>query len=299
MARGAKYGNSVYSQSKVDPIDFSNPRYNTFAVKAERVWAIAVTSAAYATGNNPHVNEWFPSKLRTAAACEILLNVTQVLERFKGFMVPVTEELIRNIYSDHGAILENPRMTRMALQSGTPNFDLVTTLSEQNRDLRDEMNMHSSGVQFSEMLKKRNAGIFKVFHRSKLVIRDIIFNAWAKYIKDRRSQLKNFRTRKLAKIFNHWAYNAKYLKFMTDDPAREFKRKWQEVENENHWLVSEKDRLLEELELCLMQKGESSQEVAALYHILEERNAAMPTHFHNHTSDNVKNNNRRSSMKVS
>ena len=149
--------------------------------------------------------------------------------------------------SDHSAILEDPRMTRMSLQGGTLNVDLVTTLSEQNRDLRDEMNMHSSGVQFSEMLKKRNAGIFKVFHRSKLVIRDIIFNAWAKYIKERRTQLKNFRTRKLAKIFNHWHYNAKYLKLMSDDPAREFKRKWQEVESENQWLVSERDRLMEEV----------------------------------------------------
>ena len=34
---------------------------------------------------------------------------------------------------------------------------------------------------------------------------------------------------------------------MSDDPAREFKRKWQEVESENQWLVSERDRLMEEV----------------------------------------------------
>eukprot|EP00520_Triparma_pacifica_P017242 CAMPEP_0118643428 /NCGR_PEP_ID=MMETSP0785-20121206/6386_1 /TAXON_ID=91992 /ORGANISM="Bolidomonas pacifica, Strain CCMP 1866" /LENGTH=1303 /DNA_ID=CAMNT_0006535091 /DNA_START=55 /DNA_END=3963 /DNA_ORIENTATION=- len=270
-----------FSGKRKELFDTSNPRYDSFVDKAQKVWKDAVASAAYATGNNPSVDDWAPNKLRTAAACEVLLNVTEVLGRFGGFMDPVTKEVIRSIYSDHAGILENPRMTRMSLQGGTLNADLVRTLSDQNRDLRDEMNMHSSGVQFSEMLKKRNAGIFKVFHRSKLVIRDIIFNAWAKYIKERRQQLKNFRTRKLAKIFNHWAYNAKYLKLVSDDPAREFKRKWQEVESENHWLVEERDRLMEELELVLMQKGETSHEVAALYHILEERNSANPAHFHN------------------
>jgi hypothetical protein len=78
--------------------DTSNPKYNSFADKAERVWEDAVASAAYATGNNPSDDDWSPNNLRTAAACEVLLNVTEVIGRFKSFMEPITREIIRSVY---------------------------------------------------------------------------------------------------------------------------------------------------------------------------------------------------------
>ena len=135
------------------------------------------------------------------------------------------------------------------------------------------------------MLQKRTAKIFKVFHKSKLVLRDIIFKAWAKHIKSRKLQFIMFEKRKLGRIFDTWRHNVHIKKVTLEDPAFQYKKKWQTVEREKQWLEEERDRLLEELEVCLLHKGEQGQENAALYRLLEERAEAHKTHYHDDTSE--------------
>ncbi|GMI12912.1 hypothetical protein TrVE_jg13562 [Triparma verrucosa] len=285
-------GGELYSW--LENTDEEQNQFSSFAIKAESVWLEACAESTYATSsdvqeepanNSDSKKSTGLHRQRTAAACEILLNVTEIFGRFKHFLEPVTKELIRNIYDDAEGILENPRMTRVALQSGLPFHEICREVEKEVEDLREELNLQTSGVALTEMLQKRNAGIFKVFHKAKLVIRDIIFNVWSQHVKSRRRQLVMFEKRKLAKLFNTWRQNAKYRRELEDNSAFQFKKKWQSVEREKQWLEEERDRLLEELEICLMKKGEQGQEVAALYRMLEERSAQHKTHFQDNDSE--------------
>ncbi|GMH99935.1 hypothetical protein TrLO_g782 [Triparma laevis f. longispina] len=283
-------GGELYSW--LESTDEEQNQFSSFAIKAESVWLEACAETDYALSsdlvsepaNNSSKNVVL-HRSRTAAACEILLNVTEIFGRFKNFLEPVTKEIIRNIYDDSEEILENPRMTRVALQSGLPFHAISREIQKEVDDLRDELNLQNSGVALTEMLQKRNAGIFKVFHKAKLVLRDIIFNVWSQHIKSRKRQLVMFQKRKLGKLFNLWAHNVKFKREMGESSAFQFKKKWQSVEREKMWLEGERDRLLEELEICLMKKGEQGQEVAALYRMLEERSAQHKTHFQDNDSE--------------
>ena len=272
--------------------DNENSKFSSFAIKAEEVWLEATASSSYALGVDMEVptdsdseSEWVPHRNKTAAACEILLNITEIFGRFKSFMKPVTQEVIRSIYDDATDILENPRMSRVQLQSGVTYQEMCKGLEKEISELREELNLQSSGVALTEMLQKRNAGIFKVFHKSKLVLRDIIFQAWAKHIRSRKKQYIMFERRKLGKLFDRWRSNIKLKLISDDDAAFKFKKKWQAVEKEKNWLEEERDRLLEELDICLMRKGEQGQEVAALYRLLEERADSHKTHYHDDSSE--------------
>lgn len=126
--------------------DNENNKFSSFAIKAEQVWLEAVESSDYALGNdkNPNdsdsdIHDWTPHRNKTAAACEILLNITEIFGRFKTFMKPVTTEVIRSIYDDAGDILENPRMSRIQLQSGVPFHELHKRLENEVTELREEL----------------------------------------------------------------------------------------------------------------------------------------------------------------
>lgn len=147
-----------------------------------------------------------------------------------------------------------------------PNFSRPSSCSSLSL-----LSVQNNGEVLTEMLQKRTAKIFKVFHKSKLVLRDIIFNAWAKHIKSRKLQFIMFEKRKLGRLFDKWRLNVRVRKLTEEDPAFQFKKKWQTVEREKQWLVEERNSLLEELEVCLLQKGEQGHENAALYRLLEER----------------------------
>ena len=123
----------------------------------------------------------------------------------------------------------------------------------------------------SDVLKKRNGLVKQVMMRSKVVMRDMIFYAWSHSVRTRKSQLKMFLHRKKGRWFDKWRFNAKHLKDTMDNPAYQFKKRWQHSEREKNWLIEERDGLLEEMELLLMQKGEQTAETTALYRMLENR----------------------------
>ena len=126
--------------------DTENTKFSSFAIKAEQVWLEAVASSDYTLGNDKNPNdsdsefeEWIPHRNKTAAACEILMNITEIFGRFKSFMRPVTTEVIMAIYDDAGDILENPRMSRVQLQSGVPYHELCKRLENEVTELREEL----------------------------------------------------------------------------------------------------------------------------------------------------------------
>jgi len=131
--------------------------------------------------------------------------------------------------------------------------------------------MHESGIQMTDVLKQRDGIVKQVMLRSKMVLRDMIFFAWSSNVRNRKAQLVMFLQRKKGRWFDKWRFNAKHLKDTLDNPAYQFKKRWQHSEREKNWLVQERDGLLEEMELLLLKKGEQTAETQALYRMLEDR----------------------------
>ena len=134
-----------------------NGHFHSFALRAESVWKEACLISSQEDDDfnalgvtDDHEEEkdrslTKPDRRRTAAACEILLNITHIFGRFKSFLEPVTHEIIRAVFDNASQILEGGadgskiEISRDELQSSLMFFDLSKTQLVQLSATQEEL----------------------------------------------------------------------------------------------------------------------------------------------------------------